>query len=126
MKSPAALHYLSFDYSEDEHGHGSFEAMASVPTHRVGGLHEEIAMVLDWAHEAFADMRGPLEEGGEWDYHLEGQQEWSANETIRYDEVTGRFRSQLSTPGEPRHTVTLSVSGSAQFCEAFRERFGLD
>jgi hypothetical protein len=119
-----ALHYLDFDYSEDEHGHGCFEAMAAVPAHRVAAAREDIARVLDWAFAHFPDLRAPLEEGGEWDYQLESQQEWSVPETLRYDEVTGRFSVQPGEPGEPRHVLTLSLSGSAQFCEAFRRHFG--
>ncbi len=118
-----ALHYLDFDYSEDAQGHGSFDAMASTAPAHVAAVRAEIAFVLDWAHAAFADMRAPLEEGGEWDYNLEGQQEWTAHEALSYDEVTGKFSGQLSPAGAPRHTVTLSLSGSAQFCAAFRERF---
>ena len=120
-----SLRYLDFDYSEDEHGHGSFEAMASVPAARVAALHAEIAEVLAWAHEAFPGLRAPLEEGGVWDYLVEGQREWSAPEAIRYDETTQRLSSQLGPAGEPRHVVTLSISGSAQFCEAMRRAFGL-
>lgn len=119
------LHYLDFDYSEDAHGHGSFEAMASVPAQRVAALRAEIARVLDWAFAAFPDQRAPLEEGGEWDYQLDGQQEWSVPEALRYDEVTGQFSSQPGAPGEPRHTLTLTISGSAQFCTAFRQRLGV-
>ena len=122
----SSLHYLDFDYSEDAHGHASFEAMASVPGHRVAAVREEIARVLDWAHAAFPDLRAPLEEGGEWDYQLESQQEWTVPERLNYDEVTGKFTAQPGEPGEPRHVLTLSLSGSAQFCEAFRQRFGVD
>lgn len=119
------LRYLDFDYSEDAHGHGSFEAMASVPAHRVAAVRAEIARVLDWAYAAFPDQRAPLEEGGEWDYQLEGQQEWSVPEALRYDEVSGKFSSQPGEPGEPRHTLTLSISGGTQFCAALRQQFGL-
>ena len=120
------LHYLDFDYSEDEQGHGSFDAMASTEPQHMAAVRAEIARVLDWAHATFPDMRAPLEEGGEWDYNLEGQQEWTTHETLSYDEVTGKFSSQLGPAGAPRHTVTLSISGNPQFCEAFRERFGVE
>jgi len=86
----------------------------------------EVARVLDWAYATFPDVRAPLDEGGEWDYNLEGQQEWTAHEAINYDEVTGKFSSQLAPAGAPRHTVTLSLSGSPQFCGAFRQRFALE
>lgn len=120
-----SLQYLDFDYHEDEHGHGTFEAMASVPAHRVAAARAEIARVLDWAVASFPDQRAPLEEGGVWDYQLDGQQEWSVPEALSYDEVTGKFTSQPGSPGEPRHTLTLAISGSAQFCAAFRARFAV-
>ena len=117
------LDYLDFDYSEDAHGHGSFEAMASVPATRLPALQAEITLVLDWAYATFPDQRGPLEEGGEWDYLLEGQQEWSAPEQLTYDETRRGFSSRLGPPGPPRHVLTLVLSGSAQFCAAFRQKF---
>ncbi len=119
------LQYLDFDSSEDAHGHGSFEAMASVPAARLAALQAEIAQVLDWAHASFPGQRAPLEEGGEWDYLLEAQQDWSVPETLVYDEVQQRFSRQPGEPGPPRHTLTLSLSGSPQFCAAFRRKFGL-
>ena len=119
------LDYLDFDYSEDAHGHGSFEAMASVPTARLPALQAEMERVLDWAFATFPDQRGPLEEGGEWDYLLEGQQEWSVPDVMVYDEATRRFSSRSGTPGPTRYTVTLALSGSAQFCAALRQHFGL-
>ncbi|MDP3702338.1 MAG: hypothetical protein Q8R72_15685 [Hylemonella sp.] len=120
-----SLQYLDFDYSEDAHGHGSFEAMASVPESRLPALHAEIAQVLDWAFAAFPGQRAPMEEGGEWDYLLHGQQEWTAPESLIYDEVARRFSRQLGTTGAPRHMLTISISGSAQFCEAFRRGFAV-
>jgi hypothetical protein len=120
-----SLQYLDFDYSEDEFGHGGFEAMASVSPARLPALHAEIAQVLDWAFETFADQRAPLEEGGEWDYLLDGQQEWSVPMTLVYDEGARRFSTQQGSASTPRHTFTLAVSGSVQFCDAFRRRFGV-
>jgi hypothetical protein len=119
------LHYLEFDHSEDEHGHGAFEAMASVPASRVAAVRAEMARVLDWAHASFPDQRAPLEEGGEWDYQLEARQEWTVPEALHYDEAARQFSSFPGTPGEPLHILVLSLSGSAQFCAALRERFGL-
>jgi hypothetical protein len=61
-----SLNYLDFDYSEDEQGHGTFDAMASTAAPHVAAVRAEIALVLDWAYATFADMRAPLDEGGEW------------------------------------------------------------
>ena len=63
----------------------------------------EIQQVLDWAHAAFPGMQAPLDEGGEWDFQVQQQPELVA--------------------GQPRQTVTLSLTGTPQFCEAFRGQF---
>lgn len=120
-----SLQYLDFDYSEDAHGHGGYEAMASVPATRLPALQAEIALVLDWAYATFPEQRGPMEEGGEWDYLLQGQREWSVPEVMAYDEKTRRVSSQPGPSGPPRHTVTLALSGSSQFCAALRQKFDL-
>jgi hypothetical protein len=96
------LNYLDFDYSEDTEGIGVFDAMATVRPEQLAAVQAEVAQVLDWAH-AFPGPRGPVEEGGEWDYDLQDVQE----------------------AGAQRRTVTLSISGSPAFCAAFREAFDL-
>ena len=119
------LHYLDFDDSEDTDGIGTFEAMASTWPEQVPEVHAEIVSVLDWAHAEFPDTRGPIGEGGEWDYDLHGMQEFPAPQQIEYDATTRRLSVRNSPPGKPRHTVTLSISGTSQFCMAFRQQFGL-
>lgn len=118
------LHYLDFEYSEDQQGVGTFEAMASTQAAQAVRVHQEIAQVLHWAHTAFVGMRAPLDDGGEWDFDLQGQQEWSAAEVWVYNETTSQLTSRRDASGPPRHTITLSLTGSPQFCEAFRQQFG--
>lgn len=117
------LNYLDFEYSESEDGAGTFDAMASTLPPQVPAVHAEIALVLDWAHTAFPGLRGPLDEGFEWDFNLQGMQEFTAFETLTYNEDTHQLSMTASPPGVPRHTVTLSVTGTARFCMAFRQRF---
>jgi hypothetical protein len=119
------LDYLDFDVSEEADGSGSFDAVASVGPQQLPAVHAEIVAVLDWAHDAFDGRRGPLEEGGTWDFDLQSLQEWSVPETLTYDEGAGRLDVRPGTPGAPRHTVSLSLVGSADFCEAFHARFDL-
>jgi hypothetical protein len=119
------LNYLDFDYSEDAEGVGTFEAVASVWPEQVSSVQREIALALDWAYQTFGGQRGPVEEGGDWDYDLHGQQEFTAPETIGYNEATRRFTVQLGPPGKPRHTITLTLSGTEAFCAAFRAQFDL-
>ncbi len=119
------LNYLDFDYSEDAEGVGTFEAVACVWPEQVGAVQREIAQVLDWAYTTFGGQRGPVEEGGDWDYDLHGQQEFTAPETIAYNAATRRFTVQPGPPGKPRHTVTLTLSGTEEFCTVLRQRFAL-
>jgi len=120
-----SLQYLDFDYHEDAHGHGTFEAMAAVPAARLPALQAEIVQVLDWAHASFAGQRAALDEGGEWDYQLEARQEWSVPEVLEYEEAARRLSSRSGPAGLVRHAVTLTLSGTPGFCDALRRRFEL-
>jgi hypothetical protein len=98
------LRYLDFDYSEDTEDHGTFDAMASTPPEKTHEVRAEVELVLAWAEAAFPDARGALDEGSLWDYDL-----------------------QESNEDDPRYdTITLSIGGTADFCAALRDRFGLD
>lgn len=118
-----SLSYLEFDFSEDTEGVGTFDAMASVGPAQLGAVQGEVAQVLGWAFDAFGDERGAVDEGGTWDYDLQAQAEYSVPEAWQFDPAMGLILSHRLAPGEPRHTVTLSLSGSEAFCQAFRDRF---
>ncbi|MES2089088.1 MAG: hypothetical protein V4532_03765 [Pseudomonadota bacterium] len=120
-----SLNYLEFDYSEDTQGIGTFDAMASIAPSQVPAVHAEMAMVLAWALKAFPGGRGPVGDGFDWDYDLQGQREFTASDTLVFDEYTVQLRVTPHPPGTPRHTLTLSVSGGDAFCAAFRARFEL-
>jgi VCBS repeat-containing protein len=117
------LDYLDFDVSEEADGSGSFDALASVGPAQLSAVHAEIAAVLAWAHDAFAGQRGPLDDSGTWDFDLQSAQEWRLAETLSYDEASQRLTVRPGSAGAPRHTVSLSIVGSADFCEAFRAQF---
>jgi hypothetical protein len=121
-----SLRYLSFDYAEDTDGIGSLEAAASTWPERAQAVHAEIVQVLDWAHAQFPGRRGPIDEGFDWDYDLQGLLEFTAPQALRYDEATRALTVLGDPPGKPRHTVTISVSGSPEFCGAFRRQFAPD
>jgi hypothetical protein len=123
---PLSLRYLSFDHAEDADGVGTLEAMASTWPEQVPSVQAEAVQVLAWAHAAFPGRRGPLEDGFDWDYDLHGLQELTAPEALHYDEAAGRLTVRAGPPGKPRHTLTLSLSGTAEFCAAFMQQFGLN
>jgi len=118
-----SLKYLEFDYSEDAEGLGTFDALAATaPAHNAAVL-AEVAVVLAWSHAAFKALRAPLDEGGEWDYDLQGWREFSAVDALHFDEHSGKLSIQTQAAGAARHTVSLSITGTPGFCTAFRERF---
>jgi hypothetical protein len=117
------LSFLDFDASLAADGAGNFDAMATVSPGQRQALLEEVAAVLSWADAQFPGAHAALDDGGEWDYYLQCQQEWTADEGMAYDLATQQFSMQAGPPGMPRHNLTLSLSGSAQFCAAFAARF---
>lgn len=120
------LRYLDFEFSENTEGIVTIDAMASVRPQDLSALHRELSLVLDWAHSHFPAGPGPADDGAPWDCDLQGTQERSLQERLHYDPQTGRLASTLGSAEAVRHTVTLSISGTAAFGEAFRARFGVD
>ena len=118
------LHYLDFEFSDEDAGHGSFDAMASVVPHRLPPLLEEVAAVLRWAHAAFG-APAALEDGGDWDFDLHAIAEPDRPLAVRYDAATSEV--DLAGAGAAaRVTLTLTLGGTSVFCRALREAFPLD
>jgi len=114
------LHYLVFDFSDEDSGRGSFDAMACVPAARLSALLAEAGAVLAWAHRAFGPA-GALEDEGDWDYELQGVAEPDTPVDLVYQ---GGSRVVLASgAGAAATTVTFTLSGSPGFCHAFREAF---
>ena len=119
-----ALDYLEFDYSEDEEGTGTWDAMASVKADRVPALAAEIEALLRWASHQFAGRQGAVEEGYDWDYDLQAQDDNGQLLNARFDRAAGKLELHASATG--RTTVNLSLSGSQYFGDALREAFDLE
>lgn len=118
---PHALDYLIFDYSEDEDGNGSWDAMASAPAARLPALVSEIESILQWAHLAFPGRCGPLEEGNDWDFALSAQDDAGQALAIRFD---ARSRQLQYDEAEVGHTtLTLTLTGNAAFADGLRDAF---
>jgi hypothetical protein len=96
-----AVHYHNFDRSEDTDGVTTLEAMASTAAGQHAAVIAEVQQVLDWAWLQFPDTHGAADDGMDWDHDLQLQVE----------------------PGE-WHTVTLTLTGSDRFVDAFGLRFG--
>lgn len=121
-----ALQYLDFDYSEDDEGTGTWDAIASVPAGHLAALQTEIVQVLTWATNEFPGLRGPVEEGGVWDYDLHSEPEDAPLQTLHYDPASRRLLPEISPETGQRHILTLSISGHAEFAAALRGAFDLN
>lgn len=112
------LEYLLFDFSDEEGGAGSFDAMASVLPGRLPALLAEIGAVLRWAHHEFG---APSGDEGDWDFELQATCEPDAPLHAVYDAASGRL--SLSPDCAARTTLSLTLSGSPSFCQAFLHAF---
>ena len=118
------LDYLDFDFSGDADGHGSFDAMASVAPGQLAALEAEVLQVLEWAGRSFG-AAAPLDDGGEWDYALHGVREVATPLAVRWLPGATRLQMEPGAADPPRVTLTLTLSGSESFCDAFRSAFAL-
>lgn len=117
------LQYLDFEWSDEDSGRGSFDAMASVLPGRLPALLAEVAAVLRWAHAGFG-AAGALEDEGTWDYALDAVAEPDAPLAVAYDAVRAEV-TLAPVAAQQRVTLTLTLAGSAQFCAALREAFAI-
>ena len=120
------LDYLDFEYSEDEDGNGTWDAMASVSDSRWSALLAEVQQVLQWASRDFAGHRAPLDEGGDWDYDLTAQDDDNGRALhIRYNSKTACVEAPPPQAGSYT-TLTLTLTGNAAFSDALRQQFELE
>lgn len=92
------MNYLTFDISEGAEGVTTLEAMASTMAAQHAAVMAEVQQVMDWAWRHFPHSHGPMDDGMDWDHDLQ----------LRVEEGTWQ-------------TVTLTLTGSARFVDAFLE-----
>lgn len=95
------MHYLTFDLSDNDDGVTTLEALASTPAAQHEAVMAEVQQVLDWAWREFPHTHGAADDGMDWDHDLQVQVE------------AGGW-----------HAVTLTLTGSVRFVEAFMAVFG--
>lgn len=124
------LQYLDFDFSDEDTGRGSFDAMASVTIDRLPALLAEVACVLNWCSGTFGPCTAPdmPDDVAEWDHELQAMQEPDLPLDIAFDERRGEIAmGRADGAGEAaRVTVTFTLSGSPAFCDALRDEFGIN
>jgi hypothetical protein len=114
------LDYLLFDFTDDEAGSCSFDAMASVLPARLPALIDEIEAVLGWAYREFGAPSAAADEG-EWGFELQAMGEHEGPLEIAYDFERAGVSIPQGLGG--RVTLALTLSGSHAFGSAFRNAF---
>lgn len=120
-----SLHFLDFDYSEDEEGTATWDAVANVPAERLSDLLLEITTLLAWAEAEFGQLRGPVESGGLWNYDLQCERHGHALQTVHYAPDARQLQPSPTALSGERVTLCLSLSGGPVFADAARARFSL-
>ena len=95
-----ALRILTVDVSDNDEGVVTIEALASTSAAHYAAALAEAQQLLDWAWRAFPHTHGPADEGGEWDHDL-----------------------QAGAEGDGWHAVTLTLTGTPEFAQAFAAEF---
>jgi hypothetical protein len=117
-----ALEWLDFDYSEDADGHGSFDAMAACSAAQFAALQAEIVRVLAWSEAGFGPPR-PLDDGGEWDFELQGVREVPTPLAVDWAPGARALQVRAGATGPERVSLSLTITGTPAFCAAFRQAF---
>jgi hypothetical protein len=118
------LAWLDFDFSDEDSGRCSYDAMASVVPQRLPVLLAEIGEVLQWATSTFGPPQSQQDEG-EWGFELQASAEPDAPLSLHWDEGTREVAIGALAEGCQRVQVTLTLSGSPAFCESFGSRYDL-
>ncbi len=106
------LRCLSFDLSLDTDGVHTFDAQAAIAVGKdpaaasmLAQIRAEVQQVLAWAAAHFPDGPGPLDEGCSWCHDVQDAPDGPDDDAAHW------------------HTVSLSLSGTPAFGEAFAQAF---
>ena len=119
------LDYLIFDYSEDDEGTATWDAMATVRADRWPALEAEVLHVLCWADHQFPQQRGAIDEGAAWDFDLSTQSEQGADWRVEAD-LPARALRYAPLDARDTITLTLTLSGRGAFADAFARTFEVE
>ena len=122
---PIALDYLVFDYSEDDEGTATWDAMATVRGDRLPALQSEVLQVLSWAEKQFPHQRGAIDEGAAWDYDLTARTEAQGDISIAADLKEPALRC-APVGSDQLLTLTLTLTGRSAFADAFVRAFEVE
>lgn len=124
------LQLLDFDSSEDAEGVVCWDALAEPASDYNPALLHEVEKVLAWAHDFDDKGPGSLENGANWDYDLQVLilgKDLKPQRAITLFETETRQLTVQPKPTSPQSlSLSLTLSGSPAFVQAFRAEFDLE
>lgn len=123
------LQLLDFDCTEDADGVVCWDALAQPAPAYTPALLQEAAQVLHWAHGFDGQGPGPLENGAQWDFDLQvtllSDNHKPRVAMPRFVPSTGHLSLQPEPSAQQSLSLSLTLSGTPAFVQAFRDHFGL-
>ncbi len=113
------LQFLEFDCSEDSEGVVCWDALAQPAARHSPALLLEVTQLLAWAHRFGPHAPGPLEDGADWDFDLQIRFSDAPLPVHWNSENHTLVLSSSPTPSDAI-TLSLSISGTPAFAQAFR------
>lgn len=124
------LQFLEFDRSEDTEGVVCWDALAQPAANHTAALLLEVTQLLGWASRFSAQGPGPMDDGADWDFDLQVQLHHPNSPNSTPTQAHWLAAQQTldihPAPGpDDRVELSLSLSGTPGFAQAFREQFDL-
>ena len=114
------LEFLEFDCSEDSEGVVCWDALAQPAARHTPALLHEVTRLLAWAHRFGPQAPGPLEDGADWDFDLHIHRA-HAPVSVHWDSMQEKLDLSPTPSTDDVITLSLSISGTPAFAQAFRE-----
>ena len=120
--TPMDLQFLEFDCSEDSEGVVCWDALAQPAARHTPALLHEVTQLLAWAHRFGPQAPGPLEDGADWDFdlHIRGG---DAPLQAHWNNASQTLALSPAPKDNDEITLSLSISGTAAFAQAFRDHW---
>lgn len=123
------LQLLDFDCTEDADGVVCWDALAQPAPPYTQALLQEAAQVLQWAHGFDEQGPGPLENGAQWDFDLQATLLSDEHKPLvampRFVPSTGQLSLQPAPSAQQSLSLSLTLSGTPAFVQAFKDQYDL-
>jgi hypothetical protein len=116
------LEFLEFDCSEDSEGVVCWDALAQPAARHTSALLQEVTQLLAWAHRFGPQAPGPLEDGADWDFDLRIRG-GDAPLQAHWNNASQTLALSPSPSSSDEITLSLSISGTPAFAQAFRDHW---